>query len=113
MPLWTETSTLDSSLKGRAGLLTVEELLEGLRDPRFNVRFESIISIARMEPDLRLVEGLSPDRPDRKDCPPPSSGCSASKASTGAARSALPAPHQFPWNRGLAASGGVPTTGAA
>ncbi|MCB9454203.1 MAG: MFS transporter [Anaerolineaceae bacterium] len=39
-------------------LLTVEELLEALRDPRFNVRFEAIISIARMESDPRLVEAL-------------------------------------------------------
>ncbi|MBZ0278791.1 MAG: MFS transporter, partial [Anaerolineae bacterium] len=38
--------------------LTVEELLEALRDPRFNVRFEAIISIARMESDPRLVEAL-------------------------------------------------------
>jgi MFS family permease len=39
--------------------LTVDELLETLQDPRFNVRFEAIISIARMESDPRLVEALS------------------------------------------------------
>jgi MFS family permease len=39
--------------------LTVEELLEALKDPRFNVRFEAIISIARMDSDPRLVEALS------------------------------------------------------
>jgi MFS family permease len=38
--------------------LTVEELLEALEDPRFNVRFEAIISIARMPPDPRLIEAL-------------------------------------------------------
>lgn len=38
--------------------LTVDELLEALSDPRFNVRFEAIISIARMTPDDRLVEAL-------------------------------------------------------
>jgi HEAT repeat protein len=39
-------------------LLTVDELLETLRDPRFNVRFEAIISIARMGAEPRLVEAL-------------------------------------------------------
>jgi HEAT repeat protein/MFS family permease len=38
--------------------LTVDELLEALHDPRFNVRFEAIISIARMNSDPRLVEAL-------------------------------------------------------
>jgi MFS family permease len=38
--------------------LTVDELLEALRDPRFNVRFEAIISIARMNSDPRLIEAL-------------------------------------------------------
>ncbi len=37
---------------------TVDELLEALSDPRFNVRFEAIISIARMDPDDRLLEAL-------------------------------------------------------
>ncbi|MBN2500878.1 MAG: MFS transporter [Anaerolineales bacterium] len=39
--------------------LTVEELLEALADPRFNVRFEAIISIARRDPDPRLTHALS------------------------------------------------------
>ena len=39
--------------------MTVEELLETLVDPRFNVRFEAIISIARMGPDPRLVEAVA------------------------------------------------------
>jgi MFS family permease len=39
-------------------LLTVDELLEALADPRFNVRFEAIISIARLRPDQRLIKAL-------------------------------------------------------
>lgn len=38
--------------------LTVEELLAALDDPRFNVRFEAVISIARMVPDPRLIARL-------------------------------------------------------
>ena len=38
--------------------LTVEELLEALADPRFNVRFEAIISIARTDRDPRLTHAL-------------------------------------------------------
>jgi HEAT repeat protein len=38
--------------------LTVDELLEALKDPRFNVRFEAIISIARTRSDPRLTEAL-------------------------------------------------------
>ena len=38
--------------------LTVEELLEALHDPRFAVRFEAIVSIARRGPDPRLTEAL-------------------------------------------------------
>jgi HEAT repeat protein/Na+/melibiose symporter-like transporter len=39
--------------------LTVEELLEALADPRFYVRFEAIVSIARRGPDERLVDALA------------------------------------------------------
>jgi MFS family permease len=39
--------------------LTVDEMLEALADPRFNVRFEAIISIARTKPHPRLIEALS------------------------------------------------------
>jgi len=39
-------------------LLTVDELLDALHEPRFQVRFEAIISIARMPPDPRLREAL-------------------------------------------------------
>ncbi len=38
--------------------LTVDELLEALSDPRFYVRFEAIVSIARRGPDPRLMEAL-------------------------------------------------------
>jgi MFS family permease len=38
--------------------LAVEELLEALADPRFNVRFEAILAIARMKPHPRLVAAL-------------------------------------------------------
>lgn len=37
---------------------TVEELLEALSDPRFFVRFEAIVSIARRRPDPRLTDAL-------------------------------------------------------
>lgn len=39
--------------------LTVDELLEALKDPRFNVRFEAIISIARSGREPRLIEALT------------------------------------------------------
>jgi HEAT repeat protein len=38
--------------------LTVDELLEALEDPRFYVRFEAIVSIARGSSDPRLTEAL-------------------------------------------------------
>ena len=38
--------------------LTEDELLEALADPRFFVRFEAIVSIARRGPDPRLTEAL-------------------------------------------------------
>ena len=38
--------------------LNVDELLEALADPSFNVRYEAIISIARTRPDKRLVDAL-------------------------------------------------------
>jgi MFS family permease len=38
--------------------LTVDELLEALSDPRFNVRYEAIIAIARRAPDDRLMNAL-------------------------------------------------------
>ena len=38
--------------------LTVDELLDSLADPRFNVRFEAILAIARMPADPRLTAGI-------------------------------------------------------
>jgi MFS family permease len=38
--------------------LTVDELLASLQDPRFHVRFEALVSIARLGPDDRLVTAL-------------------------------------------------------
>jgi MFS family permease len=38
--------------------LTVDEMVEALADPRFNVRLEATISIARMKPHPRLTEAL-------------------------------------------------------
>jgi HEAT repeat protein/MFS family permease len=38
--------------------LNVDELLEALFDPGFNVRYEAIISTARMHPDDRLLDAL-------------------------------------------------------
>jgi HEAT repeat protein len=38
--------------------LTVEELLAALSDPRFAVRFEAVVSIARRGPDERLTSAL-------------------------------------------------------
>lgn len=40
-------------------LLTVDELLDALHDPRFQVRVEAIISIARMPSEPRLIEALA------------------------------------------------------
>ncbi len=39
--------------------LSVEELLEALDDPRFNVRFEAIIAVARTRPEERLINALA------------------------------------------------------
>lgn len=55
-----ERSTIHSTerLEHAKSPFTVEELLELLDDPRFNVRFEAIISIARSESHPRLREAL-------------------------------------------------------
>lgn len=56
-----ERSMIDSTerLEHAKSPLTVEELLELLEDPRFNVRFEAIISIARSNPHPRLRQALT------------------------------------------------------
>ena len=38
--------------------LSVDELIEGLQDPSFNVRYEAVVSIARGRHDDRLVDAL-------------------------------------------------------
>lgn len=51
---------LSTEKLGRArSLLTFEELLESLQDPRFNVRFEAILAIGRNRPDERLINALA------------------------------------------------------
>ncbi|MEZ4674067.1 MAG: MFS transporter [Caldilineaceae bacterium] len=40
-------------------LLTVDELLDALHDPRFQVRVEAIIAMARMPSEPRLIEALA------------------------------------------------------
>lgn len=52
------TVTMTERLGHAHSPLTVDELLEALIDPRFNVRFEAIVSIARTNPDPRFVEAL-------------------------------------------------------
>jgi len=52
------TVRLTEQLGQAKSQLTVDELLEALEDPRFNVRFEAVISIGRMMPDPRLVAKL-------------------------------------------------------
>lgn len=39
--------------------LTVDELLDAIADPSFNVRHEAIVAIARMRPDERLLNALT------------------------------------------------------
>ncbi|MCB0084347.1 MAG: MFS transporter [Caldilineaceae bacterium] len=46
------------SLGQTRSILAIEELLAALKDPRFNVRFEAILAISRMEPDERLINAL-------------------------------------------------------
>jgi hypothetical protein len=53
------TVSLTEQLGQSKSLLTVEELLEGLADPRFNVRFEAILAMARVPSDARVIEALA------------------------------------------------------
>ncbi|HRJ44692.1 MAG TPA: MFS transporter, partial [Caldilineaceae bacterium] len=55
-----EQSTLQVTerLGQTRSLLAVDELLEALQDPRFNVRFEAVIAISRMPADPRLTTAL-------------------------------------------------------
>jgi HEAT repeat protein/MFS family permease len=54
-----ETIFVTEDLGRSASPLTVDELLQALRDPRFYVRFEAIVSIARRPPDEALLEALA------------------------------------------------------
>jgi len=38
---------------------TVEELLQAVDDPNFNVRYEAVVSMARMPPDRKLINALA------------------------------------------------------
>lgn len=53
-----ETVVVTERMAKTKSPLAVDELLEALKDPRFNVRFEAIISIAHMDSDPRLVRAL-------------------------------------------------------
>lgn len=53
------TVRLTERLGQARSLLAVEELLEALADPRFNVRFEAIVAIGRTRPDEQLIEALA------------------------------------------------------
>ncbi len=53
------TVRLTARLGQAKSLLTVEELLESLADPRFNVRFEAIVAIGRTRPDEQLINALA------------------------------------------------------
>ena len=52
------TVRLTERLGQTKSLLAVEELLESLTDPRFNVRFEAIVAIGRTRPDEQLISAL-------------------------------------------------------
>lgn len=39
--------------------LTVEEILQSADDPNFNVRYEAVVSMARMPPDNKLINALA------------------------------------------------------
>lgn len=39
--------------------LTVEEILQAADDPNFNVRYEAVVSMARMPPDNKLINALA------------------------------------------------------
>ena len=53
------STVLRTEQLGRAGSrLTVEELVEALSDPRYNVRYEAEIVISRMRRDARLTQAM-------------------------------------------------------
>ena len=56
-----ETSCLEYTrrLGDSQSRLTVEEILQSAYDPNFNVRYEAVVSMARMPPDGRLIDALA------------------------------------------------------
>lgn len=55
----TATVSVTERLGRSSSPLTVDELLQALQDPRFYVRFEAIVSIARRPADGRLLDALA------------------------------------------------------
>ena len=53
------TVSLTERLGEAKSPLTVEELLEALADPRFNVRFEAILAMSRLPAEARVIEALA------------------------------------------------------
>jgi HEAT repeat protein/sugar phosphate permease len=53
------TVSLTERLGEAKSPLTVEELFEALADPRFNVRFEAILAMARLPAEARVIEALA------------------------------------------------------
>ncbi len=55
-----ETAVHITERLGQAkSLLPMQELLDSLADPRFNVRFEAIVAIGRTRPDEQLIHALA------------------------------------------------------
>jgi HEAT repeat protein/Na+/melibiose symporter-like transporter len=54
-----DTVQVTEQMGASGSRLTVDELLDALVDPRFNVRFEAVLAIARMPPDPRLTAALA------------------------------------------------------
>ncbi len=55
-----EAVVISTERLGQAkSLLTLDELLESLQDPRFNVRLEAIMAIGRNRPDERFINALA------------------------------------------------------
>ena len=52
------TVQVTESLGRTNSKLAVEELLDALEDPRFNVRLEAILAMARLQPDARITAAL-------------------------------------------------------
>jgi hypothetical protein len=53
-----ERMSVTESMGSARSMLNIDELLDAIVDPSFNVRHEAIIAIARMQPDQRLIYAL-------------------------------------------------------